>query len=241
MYNLEDVTKLPDDFDGQVRLFPLPNLVVFPHAMQPLHLFEPRYVQMLKDSMVNDRLIAMATLTPLEGTNWPTKQPPIAPTVCVGRILTHSEIEDDRHNILLVGIRRAKLVAEIDAGKPYRLGQVEMIEDYELEGSQAEGRRLKKLLLEAFGAVMPVGKTMQQNLHQLMADQMSLGPITDIVGYTLPFSVEDKLKLLREGDVSTRARFLISQLNSGAIQFKSNDEDDRNAGGQAFPPHFSAN
>ena len=63
MHNLEDVTRLPDDFDGRVRLFPLPELVVFPHAMQPLHIFEPRYCEMLADSLNTDQLIAITTLT----------------------------------------------------------------------------------------------------------------------------------------------------------------------------------
>ncbi len=241
MQNLDDVTKLPEDFDGQVRLFPLPNLVVFPHAMQPLHLFEPRYVQMLKESVSSDRLIAMATLTPLKGTQWPTTLPPIASTVCLGRILTHTEVESNRHNILLVGIRRAKLVAEIDAGKPFRVGQIDLIDDFELPGSTAESQHLKQELLDAFGSVMPVGKSMQQNLHQLMSDQMSLGPITDIVAYTLPFSIEDKLQLLRESDVGSRARFLVDRLNSGSIKFNAAQEENETKDGPMFPPPFSSN
>lgn len=241
MHNLDDVTKLPDDFDGQVRLFPLPNLVVFPHAMQPLHLFEPRYVEMLRESMSSDRLIAMATLTPLQGTQWPTTQPPIASTVCLGRILTHAEVEDNRHNILLVGIRRAKLVAEVDSGKPFRMGQIDLIDDFDLHGATTEAASLKQELLDAFGSVMPVGKSMQQNLHQLMSDQMSLGPITDIVSYTLPFSVEDKLQLLRESDVGSRARFLLGRLKSGSIKFNAPNDEHHSQQGQVFPPPFSSN
>jgi ATP-dependent Lon protease len=50
MDNLEEITRLPDDFDGQVRLFPLPELVLFPHALQPVHIFEPRYCELLLDA-----------------------------------------------------------------------------------------------------------------------------------------------------------------------------------------------
>ena len=49
MGDLEDLVRLPDDFDGHVRLFPLPSMVLFPHAMQPLHIFEPRYCEMLNE------------------------------------------------------------------------------------------------------------------------------------------------------------------------------------------------
>ena len=54
----------PDEFAGTARLFPLPNLVLFPHVVQPLHIFEPRYRQLMADALADDRLIAMALLRP---------------------------------------------------------------------------------------------------------------------------------------------------------------------------------
>ncbi len=102
MSDLQSAISWPDDFSGRVRLFPLPNLVLFPHVVQPLHIFEPRYCEMLADSMASDRLIAMALLEP----GWEAqyqKKPPIASVVCVGKILTHAPTHDHRHNILLAG------------------------------------------------------------------------------------------------------------------------------------------
>ena len=128
MDNLEDVTRLPDDFDGRVRLFPLPELVVFPHAMQPLHIFEPRYCEMLAESLATDQLIAIATLTG-GMVDMQTHQPPIASTVCICKIISHAEAETDRHNVLLVGIRRAKIVQEIDAGRTFRIAEVDAQDD----------------------------------------------------------------------------------------------------------------
>jgi ATP-dependent Lon protease len=243
MHNLEDVTRLPDDFDGQVRLFPLPELVVFPHAMQPLHIFEPRYCEMLSESLEGDRLIAMATLT--GGLPFPKgEEPPIASTICLGKIVSHAELEDDRHNILLVGIRRAKVVREIDAGRPFRIARVQVSEDvYPPTGSDSR-LELKRRLLQAFADVIPVNKNVQQNLHELMSGQMSLGPITDIISYTLPFTVEQKLNLLSEPDVDLRAKDLLRLLESGAIQFGTAEVEDSpedRDGGPSFPPPFSLN
>ena len=51
MPDFADIAALPDDFAGQARLFPLPNLVLFPHVMQPLHIFEPRYRELLEDAL----------------------------------------------------------------------------------------------------------------------------------------------------------------------------------------------
>ena len=60
MPDFADIAALPDDFAGQARLFPLPNLVLFPHVMQPLHIFEPRYRRMLKDALESNRMFIVA-------------------------------------------------------------------------------------------------------------------------------------------------------------------------------------
>ena len=258
MDNLDDVTRLPEDFDSKVRVFPLPELVVFPHAMQPLHIFEPRYCEMLADSLSTDRLIAMATLTggiasmPLSG-------PPIASTVCLGRIVSHAEVENDRHNILLVGIRRAKIIQELDAGRSFRIAEVEVEQDFYSPAKANQRFKLKQELLEAFAKIIPPTASVQQNLHELMAGQMGLGPITDIISYTLPFDIESKLQLLAQSNVDERAAELIALLESGKIQLHSVSAEEqelsakehelpsptwiKGPGGKSdqFPPPFSMN
>jgi len=241
--DLDDLTRLPDDFDGRVRLFPLPDLVLFPHAMQPLHIFEPRYCEMLNEALSGDHLIAMSTLTGgLVSTV--SSDPPVASTVCLGKIVSHAEVEDERHNVLLVGTRRARITTELDAGRAFRMAAVEVLEDvYPPTG--AEGRtQLKRELLQAFGEVIPVSANSQQNLHDLMAGQMSLGPITDIISYTLPFEVEAKLRLLGDRDVDARAAELVRLLRSGSVDLHSVSAADlagETHDQQDFPPPFSLN
>ena len=246
MSNLEDVTRLPEDFDSRVSLFPLPELVVFPHAMQPLHIFEPRYCEMLAESLATNQLIAMSTLT--GGINTQSAaNPPIASTVCIGKIISHTEVETDRHNVLLVGIRRARIVQEVNANRSFRIAEVQVCDDY-YSPSKAFGRsELKQDLLQAFANIIPSSSTVQQNLHELMAGQMSLGPITDIVAYTLPFRAESKLKLLAEPDVDARAEMLIELFAAEAIELTSlsmeeqSIEFDQGEGPRDFPPPFSLN
>jgi uncharacterized protein len=243
MDNLDDVTRLPDNFDGRVRLFPLPELVVFPHAMQPLHIFESRYCEMLHESLAHDRLIAMSTLT--GGLPASEKHPsPIASTVCIGKIVSHSEVENDRHNILLIGTQRAKIVREVETGRSFRMAEVVVNEDFYPPIGAASRRQLKKELLDAFSQIIPVSANVQKNLHDLMAGQMSLGPITDIIGYTLPFEIESKLRLLAEPNVDERARDLVKLLNSGSIKLHSlsvEEQSSDEAHGSGFPPPFSLN
>jgi Lon protease-like protein len=64
MSSLDELAALPDNFSGVVRLFPLPNLVMFPHALLPLHIYEPRYRRMLEDALADDQLLAMSLLQP---------------------------------------------------------------------------------------------------------------------------------------------------------------------------------
>ncbi len=243
MQNLDDVTQLPDNFDGRVRLFPLPELVVFPHAMQPLHIFEPRYCELLQEALKTDRLIAMATLTGGIATTI-DQTPPIAQTVCLGKIISHAEVEADRHNILLVGIRRARIVREIDAGRTFRIAEIDVTEDiYPPLGAESRVE-LKQRLLDAFGEIIPVSANVQKNLHELMAGQMGLGPITDIVSYTLPFDAEDKLRLLSQPNVDARAEELIALLQSGKIVLHSVSVEEQSIDdpdNEKFPPPFSMN
>src|ERR1700722_18263914 len=77
----------PEHFSGVARLFPLPNLVLFPHVLQPLHVFEPRYRALVEEAMAADRLIAMALLEP----GWEPDydgRPPVSGIACLGRITT---------------------------------------------------------------------------------------------------------------------------------------------------------
>jgi Lon protease-like protein len=85
--------RLPADFDGTVRLFPLPNLIMFPHVVQALHIFEPRYCEMLSEALESDHLITMAVLEP----GWETHfelHPKLARFVCIGRIVSHTPLGD---------------------------------------------------------------------------------------------------------------------------------------------------
>ncbi|MEL6898368.1 MAG: LON peptidase substrate-binding domain-containing protein [Planctomycetota bacterium] len=246
MSHADEITALPEDFDNRVRLFPLPELVVFPHAMQPLHIFEPRYCDLLDESIKGDGLIAMATVRPQSIAGGHGFHG-IEPTVCIGRVISHSEVEPNRHNILLIGIRRARLIREIDTNRSFRSAQVELIDDiYPVDGS-SNRQRLKQRVLHAFDALIPNKSDVQKNLAELMASQMPLGPITDIIAFTMELGTENKLQLLAEGDVDRRATHMAEILEAryeqthGKIQQLGSAAKDNVAKERVFPPPFSLN
>src|SRR6516162_10197371 len=111
------------DFHGVARLFPLPGLVFFPHAVQPLHIFEPRYRQMAADALAGDRLIALVLLQP----GWEEHYddtPAVHAVACLGRVAVEQLLPDGRYNLVLRGLARVRIVEELTTDKRYRMARV---------------------------------------------------------------------------------------------------------------------
>ena len=222
----EDFSLLPDNFGGTVRLFPLPNLVVFPHVMQPLHIFEPRYRAMLEEALADDQLIAMALLAP----GWESDyegRPPLRPVGCLCRVATHQRTPDGSYNVLLLGLRRMKIEHELPPHKLFREAQVELLSDAYPPDDEAAREALQHKLLESFKRVLPKIPEAQEQLDQLLGQTISLGMLTDIVSYTLDSDLDFKYEMLSEPSVNARAKQLLERL-SRARRF-------------TFPPEFSLN
>jgi len=111
----------------QIPIFPLPNVVFFPKTFLPLHIFEPRYRQMVKDSKLSANLIVMALLKK----GWEKQyhgNPDVHEIACVGKIQNVEKLEDGGYNILLYGLSRVKILKLVQ-GKPYRIAQVTYLKD----------------------------------------------------------------------------------------------------------------
>jgi len=129
---------------SQVPIFPLPNAVLFPNVFMPLHIFEPRYCEMVRDSIANDRIIGMVLLK--EGWNLHADpNPPIYSVGCAG-IITHIEsVNNERYNIVLRGFERFR-VAQEDQTRAYRLAEVDILpEKVSADGRIQLDRDKKKL------------------------------------------------------------------------------------------------
>src|SRR5438046_3217716 len=125
-----------------VPLFPLPNVVLFPRAILPLHIFEERYKTMTADALRGRRKIAMALLRP----GWEKSyygSPQIAPVVCVGAILSHERLPDGKYNFLLQGHQRARVVREIGGDLPYRVAQLQPLVEKKVLEIDLSGARQK--------------------------------------------------------------------------------------------------
>jgi len=105
-----------------IPLFPLPNLVFFPRTYLPLHIFEPRYRDMVRTAAASHRMVGMVLLKEGWETNY-EGAPPILPLGCVGRMINVQPLSDGRFNILLQGLRRFEIQQELGA-ESYRQGRI---------------------------------------------------------------------------------------------------------------------
>jgi Lon protease-like protein len=232
-YSPEDCC-LPPDFSGTVRLFPLPNLVLFPHVVQALHLFEPRYCQLMKDTLADDHLITMCLAKPTDS-GMPVDQPIVHDVVCIGKIVAHHELEDGRFNLLLMGLKRARIVKEIDVDRQYRMAQVEVLEDIAVNDDQIEtGMRTK--LLEIFRNLVQTEKLLEkESLKSLIINQLPVGTLIDLMSFSITIPVEQRQLILATSDVLKRFRkFIALAQQAMSLTTVCPVEID-------FPPGFSSN
>jgi Lon protease-like protein len=136
---------------SEIPLFPLPNVVLFPAALLPLHIFEPRYRAMVADALEAERLIGMVMLRP----GWETdyeKTPPVYRIGCAGFITHADRLPDGRYNIILRGLEKFRIAAERPAREGvqrYRLARVESISEARAPAGAAgrdARRRLERLI-----------------------------------------------------------------------------------------------
>jgi Lon protease-like protein len=215
-------------FGGVARLFPLPNLVLFPQVVQGLHVFEPRYRQLMADALESDRLITLVLLKP----GWEEDydgRPGIEAFGCLGRVSRHEPLPDGRSNLLLRGLARVRLLDEQPAHKLYRTARAEVVPDV-LPEDLPRLLALRRGLADAvLGRFEPAGPAHRQ-LSELFAGEMPLGALCDMMAYALPIELGLKQRLLEEPRVDLRAEVLADALRVAEP-----------TGDRRFPPNFSPN
>ncbi|HEX4125921.1 MAG TPA: LON peptidase substrate-binding domain-containing protein [Tepidisphaeraceae bacterium] len=194
----------------EVPIFPLPNVVLFPHAVLPLHIFEERYKAMTAHALAGDRLIAMALLQPGWEKNYHGLAP-IDPVVCIGKIISHEQLPDGCYNFLLLGVSRAKLVRETRQ-RPFRVAEVQIIRACTApEPALAELReRLSAIFERGAFAVTPIAR----QFRQMFADGVATADVADLIAFNFLDAIPLKQQLLTETDAEARIARLLSALES---------------------------
>lgn len=192
-----------------IPIFPLPNVVLFPSVFLPLHIFEPRYRQMLSDALQGDRIIGMVLVKQRQ----PRAAEPvdIYPVGCAG-LISHSEtLPDGRSNIILRGMQRFRVGWE-EHGRVYRRAHIEPLAEIATDAIRHDVRaarsKLEALLrgrLEMTGGEAIVPGDMQDNdLINTLAKYLDLDPV-------------EKQALLERDDIAQRSLGLIEVIEMRAL------------------------
>jgi hypothetical protein len=204
---------------GTVPLFPLPNIVLFPRAVLPLHIFEERYKRMMADALSGRRQIAMALLRP----GWEKSyygRPEIEPAVCVGTILSHERLEDGKYNFLLQGHTRARIVREREAtGLPYRTARLEKLSEIVVAESELKNERDMFVSHFTQGALATSGLGVQ--LLKLLSSPLPTPDIADLVAFNFFEDANLKQSLLAEVNVKTRIAQTLIELEALLLRVRT--------------------
>ncbi len=224
--------ELPPNFTGVVKLFPLPNLVLFPGVIQPLHVFEPRYRKLMEDAINSDQLIAMAKLR--DGTDdFDSADPEIHQTVCIGKIITHAELPDGRFNLLLFGTKRARIIRELASDQPYRLADVKVVESF-LDGQPFSEEQVRAEAVELFEQLVDADDNLDgESIGHLLDEGLPIGLLLDMLTFLCGTSLSAQQDILETPELALRARKVIEILQSRLATTQQSQ--------LRFPPTFSYN
>tara|TARA_Y100000816_G_scaffold216402_1_gene161606 strand:- start:517 stop:1161 length:645 start_codon:yes stop_codon:yes gene_type:complete len=187
------------DLPDTIPVFPLSNFIFFPNTSAPLNIFEPRYIQMIDDSIKSNRMIGMAQPKGISN----IKKPELFKVGCLGKISSFNETDDGRYVIVLNGVSRFNIVEEIDRGKLYREFKINF-QEFENDNTKEElevnfsdfsliFKNLKKLF-EKQGYIINWNELEKQNLDQTI----------NTLSMASPFSKEEKQMLLEAKDLKSR-------------------------------------
>ncbi|HEY0875036.1 MAG TPA: LON peptidase substrate-binding domain-containing protein [Vicinamibacterales bacterium] len=187
-------------------IFPLPHVVLFPQVFLPLHIFEPRYREMIADALDGDRLIGMVLLRP----GWEGEyegRPAVYPVGCAGVITHHDQLPDGRYNIVLRGLEKFRITGE-DTSRAYRIARIDSLHEPFPEADRAEihaaRRRLEALLMP-----QPRGRgATDTKLPPSLSDE----DVVNTLAQYMEFDPVEKQALLERDGPLARCRSLIELL-----------------------------
>lgn len=204
---------------ARLSIFPLAGALLFPRALLPLHIFEPRYRAMISDAMARDRRIGM-----IQPRDDDARKPALFDIGCVGRIAEVEALDDGRFNIILEGLTRFRLVSELDVTTPFR--QVEADTDaFAADGADPDplGIALRAdLEREARRYADAKGYAIDWEAVERLDDEGLVNGVAQVT----PFDIATKQALLEAPTIAVRADLVVQFLRF----FRLDDSDGDDSG-----------
>ena len=194
----------------RLAVFPLSNFIVFPKTTVPLNIFEPRYIDMINDSMKTNKLIGM--IQPKNSNNLKNNTSQLYEIGCMGKITSFSETEDSRYIIELKGLIRFQIVNEIQSNKKYREYEVSFDNYFEDLEDKKEDLKFSDLKL-IFRDLKSLFEKRGFIINWKALEKQSLDETINALAMASPFSLEEKQVLLEAENLDKRKN-KISQILS---------------------------
>jgi uncharacterized protein len=205
---------------SRLPIFPLPGVHLFPHALLPLHVFESRYRDMVRDAMAGERLIAIASFEPGYESNYQGR-PAVRPSIGVGAIVRHEALGEGRANIVLRGVARARIERELPPAESYRMVEAARIDDAVAADFDSDAARDTLILLaDQLALKLPSGG---ETLRELARSQPELGALVDVLSAALVTDAEDRQALLENVDVAARVDRVSGEIATVLTRLTSSD------------------
>ena len=195
-----------------IPVFPLSNFIIFPNTTVPLNIFEPRYIDMINDSMKSKKLIGM--IQPKNSNN-ETTSPELHSVGCLGKITSFRETEDGRYLIELKGIIRFKTISELNSEKKYREYEVDFKDfnhDLEYQKEQIKFSDLELIFKDLKSLFDKRGFI----INWKALEKQSLGETINALAMASPFSLEEKQVLLEAKNLDDRKNRIAEILSTYA-------------------------
>jgi hypothetical protein len=202
----------PQDLPARLPVFPLRGAILLPRATLPLNIFEPRYLEMLNDTLSGSRLIGIIqparTAATIETESPQGKSVPLRSVGCAGRVSSYQELDDGRLAITLTGICRFEIISEVAKPSAYRLANVSY-DRFVLDLTEGLGENDVDR-----AALLRVLRTYLEQ-HRLDTDwsaieQASSESLVNALSIMAPYGAEEKQALLEARDLKSRAEVLVA-------------------------------
>jgi uncharacterized protein len=182
----------------RISIFPLPGAILFPGMQLPLHIFEPRYRDMIGDSLARDRMIGMVQPKGQGG------NPPLFEVGCLGRIGDVEAMEDGRYNVILEGLQRFTILKELDVTTTFRQVEAELWEEDEAADALSIAER----------ASLEIESRRFADVQGYAVDWAAVGQLDDYslvnaIAQIAPFDYAAKQALLEARGLSDRADLIV--------------------------------
>jgi len=188
------------DLPKKISVFPLSNFIIFPKTTVPLNIFEPRYIEMINDSMKANKLVGMIQPKSLNDNH---KLPILHDIGCLGKITSFKETDDQRYLIEVKGLIRFQIIKEITSNTKYRKFEVDFTNFYNDLDEEKEELKFSDLEL-IFKDFKSLFEKRGFIINWKELEKQSLDETINALAMASPFSLEEKQVLLEAKNLSTR-------------------------------------